>query len=94
MIDEITQKINTNYYLMYIQNFIDAFDMDKSKYKYVEKYDCYIFIPKYTFLNRKICSNYDIFRCIKSKSAIYVSSKFYDIIKENNFSGFAFYEQL
>ena len=33
---------------MYIKNFIDAFDMEKSKYRYNEKYDFYTFIPKET----------------------------------------------
>ena len=33
LIDVVTQKINTNYVLMYVVNFIDAFDMEKSKYK-------------------------------------------------------------
>ena len=35
---------------MYIANFIDAFDMEKSKYKYNEKYDFYTFMPMETFL--------------------------------------------
>ena len=33
VIDVVTKKVNTNYVLMYIENFIDAFDMEKSKYK-------------------------------------------------------------
>lgn len=37
VIDVVMKKVNTNYVLMYIENFIDAFDMEKSKYKYNEK---------------------------------------------------------
>lgn len=62
----VTKKVNTNYVLMYIENFIDAFDMEKSKYKYNEKYDFYTFMPKAAYLNSSVCSEYDIFRCSKS----------------------------
>ena len=34
LIDVVTQSVNTNYVLMYVVNFIDAFDMEKSKYKF------------------------------------------------------------
>lgn len=91
--DVVTGQVNTNYYVMYIENFIDAFDLVKSKYKYNEKYDLYTFLPKQTFLDRKNCLGYDIFRCSKSVAGIYVSEKFYDIIKENEFTCFHFEEQ-
>lgn len=94
LIDVVTQKINTNYVLMYIVNFIDAFDMEKSKYKYNEKYDFYTFIPKETYLNKSVCSQYDIFRCSKSVAAIYVSEKIKRIVEDNHWVGFTFYEQL
>lgn len=93
LVDVVTQKINQNYVLMYIENFIDAFDMDKSKYKYNEKYDFYTFIPEETYLNKNICSGYDIFRCSKSVSSIYVSEKMRKIIEHHQWTGFDFYEQ-
>lgn len=74
-------------------NFIDAFDMEKSKYKYNEKYDFYTFMPKETYLNRSICSEHDIFRCSKSVAAIYVSEKIRKIVEDNHWLGFTFYEQ-
>lgn len=56
LVDVITQEINQNYVLMYIENFIDAFDMKRSKYKYNEKYDFYTFLPKETYLDRSLCN--------------------------------------
>lgn len=93
LIDVVTQNVNSNYVLMYIENFINAFDMDKSKYKYNEKYDFYTFMPKETYLNENICSEYDVFRCSKSVAAIYVSEKIKNIIEENDWIGFTLYEQ-
>lgn len=93
LIDVVTQEINTNYVLMYIVNFIDAFDMEKSKYRYNEKYDFYTFMPKDTFLNKSICAEYDIFRCSKSAAAIYVSEKIKRIAEDNHWIGFNFYKQ-
>lgn len=93
LIDVVTQDINANYVVMYIKNFIDAFDMEKSKYKYNEKYDFYTFIPKETYLNKSICSEYDIFRCSKSVATIYVSEKIKKIAEDNHWTGFSFYEQ-
>ena len=93
LVDVVTRKINQNYVLMYIENFIDAFDMERSKYKYNAKYDFYTFIPKDTYLNQSVCSEYDIFRCSKSVAAIYVSDKIKQIVELNNWIGFAFNEQ-
>lgn len=93
LIDVVTQKVNTNYVLMYIVNFIDAFDMKKSKYRYNEKYDYYIFMPQETFLDQSICSKYDIFRCSKSVASIYVSKQIKKIVEDNQWIGFTFYEQ-
>lgn len=93
LVDVVTNNINNNYVLMYINNFIDAFDMEKSKYKYNEKYNLYTFIPQETYLNKEVCSQYDIFRCSKSVAAIYVSNKIKEIVEENNWIGFDFYEQ-
>ncbi|MCM1084426.1 MAG: hypothetical protein NC393_09515 [Clostridium sp.] len=94
LVDIVTNAVNTNYFLMYIENFIDAFDMKKSQYRYNEKYNLYTFLPKGVFLDYETCSRYDIFRCEKSVAGIYVSSVFSNIIQENNFSGFKFVEQL
>ena len=93
LIDVVTQKINNNYVLMYIVNFINAFDMEKSKYKYNEKYDFYTFMPMETFLDKSICSDYDIFRCSKSVSAIYVSEQIKKLTEDKQWIGFTFYEQ-
>lgn len=93
LIDSITQNINCNYSLMYIENFIDAFDMSKSKYKYNEKYNFYTFVPQETYLNSEICSGYDIFRCSKSVSSIFVSEKIKNIIEQNQWNGFCLYKQ-
>lgn len=93
LIDIDTQKVNSNYVLMYVINFIDAFDMEKSKYKYNEKYNYYTFVPRETYLNKSICSKYDIFRCLKSVAAIYVSEKIKKIVEDNHWVGFAFYRQ-
>ncbi len=93
LIDVVSQRVNTDYTLMYIENFIDAFDMDRSKYKYNEKYNFYTFIPMKTYLSKDICSKYDIFRCSKSVAAIYVSEKIRKIVIGNQWIGFSFYEQ-
>ncbi len=93
LIDVVNKKINTNYVLMYIENFIDAFDMNRSKYKYDEKYNYYLFMPMETYLNKDICSKYDIFRCLKSVATIYVSEKIRKIVENNQWVGFSFYEQ-
>lgn len=93
LIDVVTQKVNTNYVLMYVVSFIDAFDMEKSKYKYNEKYDFYTFIPKETYLNKSVCMEHDIFRCSKSVASIYVSEQIKKIVEDNHWIGFAFYEQ-
>lgn len=93
LVDVVTNNINNNYVLMYIDNFIDAFDMERSKYKYNEKYNLYTFIPQETYLNKEVCSQYDIFRCSKSVAAIYVSQKIKETVEKNNWTGFDFYKQ-
>ena len=94
LVDEITNNINSNYYLMYTQNFIDAYDMQKSKYYYNEEYDFYTFIPRQCFLNQEVCSGYDVFRCEKSPATLFVSDEFKQMITENNFTNFSFDPQL
>lgn len=46
-----------------------------------------------TFLDKSICSDYDIFRCSKSVSAIYVSEQIKKLTEDNQWIGFTFYEQ-
>lgn len=74
-------------------NFIEAYDLGKSKYKYNEKYDYYTFLPHEIYLDKEVCSQYDIFRCTKSVSAIYVSEKVKMLIKDNKWLAFEFYKQ-
>lgn len=93
LIDVVTQKVNTNYALMYVVNFIDAFEMEKSKYKYNKKYNLYTFFPRETYLNKNVCLEHDIFRCSKSVASIYVSERIKKIVEDNHWIGFAFYEQ-
>lgn len=93
LVDVITQEVNNNFVLMYIENFIDAFDMKKSKYRYNKEHDFYTFIPKETYIDELVCSKYDIFRCIKSVAGIYVSEKIKQIADENAWIGFSFFEQ-
>lgn len=93
LVDTITQEVNDHYVLMYVENFIDAFDMIKSKYSYNEEHNFYTFIPKETYINESVCSKYDIFRCSKSVAGIYVSEKIRQIVSENQWIGFCFYKQ-
>lgn len=88
--DVVEGIIIKEYYLMYITNFIDAYDLNKSEYKYNDKYDSYTFVPMKTYLNLEVCENNDIFRCIKSPARIFVSDRFRNIIIDNNFNGFSF----
>lgn len=82
------------YWVMYISNFIDAFDMDRSKYVHDEVYDMYTFLPRDTYMNIQNCEGYDIFRADKSLPNIYVSERFKNIIESNEFMGFRFKKQL
>lgn len=93
LIDVVTGHINRNYYFMYIENFIDAFDMERSEYQYIEKYDVYAFIPMRIYLNQKVCQGYDIFRCSKRPAGIYVSERFRNILTAHAFTCFYFAEQ-
>ncbi|MBE5840493.1 MAG: hypothetical protein E7304_03700 [Butyrivibrio sp.] len=93
LIDIETQKENNDYFVMQIMNVIDAFDMEKSKFKYNAKYDFYTFIPEETYLNVDVCRKYDIFRCDKSLAALYVSDKIKSMVQSNNWRGFYFYPQ-
>ncbi|TDW13119.1 hypothetical protein EDD63_1499 [Breznakia blatticola] len=93
LIDVVTGKVNNNYVVMYIMNFIEAYDMNLSKYTYNEKYNVYSFLPQDIVLDEKVCKDYDIFRCKKDFVGIYVSQKIKNIIDDNNWIGFEFYKQ-
>ena len=93
LVDVVTNEINDNYVVMNILNFIEAYDLDKSKYKYNKTYDYYTFLPHETYLNKTICGYYDIFRCAKSVSRIYVSEKIKRLIEDNRWIGFALLKQ-
>ncbi|ROR31753.1 hypothetical protein EDD66_101371 [Mobilisporobacter senegalensis] len=93
LVDVVNKNINNSYVLMYVKNFIDGYDMQKSQYRFNEKYNFYTFIPHEIYLDEKKCSNYDIFRCTKNVAALYVSEKIKRIIEENEWIGFAFYKQ-
>lgn len=93
LIDVVTGETNNHYSLLYVGNFIDAIDMIRSKYVYNEKYNMYTFVPNKSFLELSKCMQYDIFRCDKSPSSIFVSDKIVDIINRNGFTGFIFVPQ-
>ncbi|MDZ5610635.1 hypothetical protein U2I54_27475 [Bacillus pseudomycoides] len=93
LIDVVTNEVNYNYVVINVLNFIEAYDLEKSKYKYNEKYSVYTFLPHETYLDEKVCSNYDIFRCKKSILSLYVSQKIKDLAHDNQWIGFEFYPQ-
>lgn len=84
LIDVVTSKVNSNYVLMYVTDFIDAFDIEKSSYRYNEKYNFYSFIPMETYLNEKECAGHDVFRCCRSVASIYVSERVKAIVEKIN----------
>lgn len=90
LIDVVTNSVNENYYLLYATNFIEAYDMKKSKYTYDEKYNFYNFLPHLTYMNVKECEKYDIFRCVYSKAPLFVSDRIKNIVESNNWIGFYF----
>ena len=94
LVDIIKKTVNLNYFVMYIENFIDAFDMNKSKYIYNEKYDVYTFVPQKTYLDLQICNKYDVFRCKYNIAPVYVSELFKNIVEKNQWTGFYFEKQL
>lgn len=50
-------------------------------------------MPKETYLNKSVCSKYDIFRCSKSVASIYVSEQVKKMVEDNRWIGFTFFEQ-
>lgn len=92
LVDKKTGSINNDYVLMYIRNFIDAYDMEKSKYNYIEKLNVYIFEPHGIVMNQEECSKYDIFRCNQFVSIIYISERIRDEIVQNDWIGMRTYE--
>ncbi|WP_348521742.1 DUF1629 domain-containing protein [Breznakia sp. PFB1-11] len=93
LIDVVTNKLNEDYVVMNVLNYIDAYDMSMSNFSYNEKYNMYIFVPNAIFLDTKTCSSYDIFRADKNSVPIYISEKVKDIIIEHDWIGFEFYPQ-
>ncbi len=83
-------SVNNNYYMMYTSNFIEAYDMEKTKNTYLEKYNAYMFFPMKTVFDVNECSKYDIFRCVKDSPALYVSQRFCDVVNDARFGGFSF----
>ena len=79
---------NNDYYLLYTSNFIDAYDMDKSDYRYIERYNIYSFNPMKIVFDDNACKKFDIFRCIKDITPLYISSRLHDIIIMNQLTGF------
>ncbi|GHU62683.1 hypothetical protein FACS189418_4530 [Clostridia bacterium] len=90
LIDQDSQLVNENYALLNILNFIEAYDMSKSKYMYIDKYQFYSFLPEDIVLDQKVCESFDIFRCKQDKMRIYVSEKVKNIIEKNSWQGFLF----
>lgn len=93
LIDVVTSHVNNDYYLLFVNNFIDAYDMNKSEYRYNEKYDMYTFAPNKIYLNVEKCRQYDIFRCNQSPAMVYVSQKIVNLIQQHSFTGFSFIPQ-
>lgn len=91
LIDLETNEKMDDYVVMYIENFIEAYDLSKSKYTYYKEYDAYFFLPHEIYFDKEVCAKYDIFRCIKDTQLIYVSEKFVSIIEDNQLSGFEFF---
>lgn len=88
LVDVKTKEINNDYVLIYIRNFIEAYDMEKSKYEYNEKYDFYNFLPHDIVMNQEVCCKYDFFRCKKFNVPIYISQRIRDEIVSNGWTGF------
>ena len=83
-------KDSTTYYFGFTCNFIDAIDLERSKYRYIDKYDMYVFLPQEIYLDHNVCDGYDVFRCSKDKSKLYFSDKLVNLIVENNLTGMSF----
>jgi hypothetical protein len=92
LIDTETGKVNENYFVINILNFIEAYNMEKTKFTYDEEYNYYLFLPPEIVLNVEVCSKYDIFRESKDYVGFYVSEKIKRIIEENEWVGFEFYK--
>lgn len=86
-------EIIATYYLLYIENFIDAYNMEKSKYRYNQKHNIYFFMPMDIYMNENVCNNYDIFRCNQNNTHIYVSEKIKSIIENQGLTGVKFLPQ-
>lgn len=92
LVEQETGAVNADYVFMHIRNFIEAYDMEKSKYTYFEEYDLYDFLPNDIVLDKIECSKYDIFRCKRNSPTIYISERVRDEIITNGWTGFAIKE--
>lgn len=90
LVHNVNGSVNNDYYMMYTSNFIEAYDMEKSKYTYLAKFDTYMFFPMKTVFDENECSKYDVFRCVKDSPALYVSQRFCDVVNNAGFEGFSF----
>ncbi|MEF9920500.1 MAG: hypothetical protein RR741_05220 [Erysipelotrichaceae bacterium] len=93
LVDTVTHKVNHNYYVMNILNWIDPIDMKKSEYEYDEEYNFYSFLPPKTYFLEEKCKEYDIFKCTKMPIGIYVSDKIKKIFDDNNWDWFLLRKQ-
>lgn len=92
LINNETKEINRNYYLLFVENVIEAYDLQKSIYTICNE-DNYSFLPHNSFLNKENCEEYDIFRPDKEPLQIIVSDRFRDMIEDNKLTGFGFVYQ-
>ena len=91
LVDVVSNQVNKNYYLLFVHSFIDAYDLEKSEYKYNVKYKLYTFLPHKTYLDQETCSSFDIFRCRHHPAVVYISQKLADLVRA--FTGFSFIPQ-
>lgn len=88
--DTLSGSLCNDYSLLFVNSIIEAYDMEKSKYKYIPKYNVYSFNPMEIVFNKGACSKYDIFRCSKNVAVIYVSERFRELVISNGLTGFGF----
>lgn len=91
VIDEITEEINKDYFVLHITNLVDAFDMKNSKYRHNEKYDAYFFDPKGEQFDYEKVRGHDILREIHKPTVVFVSESFRQLVIEKGWTGFCFY---
>lgn len=93
LVDTKTHKVNHNYFVMNILNWIDPIDMKKSEYIHDEEDGIYTFFPHATYFIQEKCKEYDIFKCTKIPVGIYVSDKIKKIFDDNKWDWFLLRKQ-